>query len=191
MEIRNAQKSDFVAIADIYNHYVKHSIATFEEELLSPEQMLTRYHGIKAAGLPYFVAVSSGKIIGYAYAALWHARSAYRFSVENSVYIAPGQSRRGVGRALVQATLDAVRQQGKTMMLSLISIMPDQGLDEHASVGLHRSLGANCVGRLFRVGRKFDKWIDVVWLQFDLTEGGDATPGKPGDVVDLGLKAKL
>lgn len=178
--IRDALPTDIPMITSTYNHYIQTSTATFEETSVDPSTMLTRYNAIKSANLPYLVAISpgpsghtkecqgQGEIVGYAYAALWHTRTAYRFSVENTVYVAPGHSRRGIGRRLVAATLAGARRAGKTTVLSLISIRPDERVEQHASISMHRSLGARLVGRMEKVGWKFGGWVDVCWLQFDL-----------------------
>ena len=170
VKYRDARPEDFTAINDIYNHYVSNSVATFEEEPVSEKDMLERYKDFKAAGLPYIVAEEHGKVIGYAYLSYWRTRSAFRFSVENTVYLALGHERKGVGKRLVQRTLDAARAIGKTSVVSAISVMPEQTPESSASVMLHLRTGFKTVGRMHKVGFKFGKWIDVAWLEIDLTK---------------------
>lgn len=167
---RDARPDDFTRITQIYNHYVNTSVATFEEDAVSVKDMLERFNVFKTAGLPYIVAEEDGKVIGYAYLSYWRTRSAFRFSVENTVYLAPGNERKGVGKCLVQLTLDAARAIGKTSVVSAISVMPDQAVETSASVMLHLRTGFKVVGRMHKVGYKFGKWIDVVWLEYDLSK---------------------
>jgi len=166
---RDARSEDFTTITEIYNHYVNTSVATFEEDPVTVRDMLERFSVFKTAGLPYIVAEEHGQVIGYAYLSYWRTRSAFRFSVENTVYLAPGNERKGVGKRLVQLTLDAARAIGKTSIVSAIAVMPDQSVEASASVMLHLRTGFKVVGRMHKVGYKFGKWIDVVWLEYDLT----------------------
>lgn len=167
---RDARPEDFTTITEIYNHYVNTSVATFEEDAVSVKEMLERFNTFKTAGLPYIVAEEHNKVIGYAYLSYWRTRSAFRFSVENTVYLAPGNERKGVGKRLVQMTLDAARAIGKTSVVSAISVMPDQEVETSASVMLHLRTRFEVVGRMHKVGYKFGKWIDVVWLEYDLAK---------------------
>ncbi|GAB7343535.1 hypothetical protein MBLNU457_1545t1 [Dothideomycetes sp. NU457] len=165
---RDARPEDFSTITEIYNHYINTSVATFEEDAVSIKDMQERFNIFKTAGLPYIVAEEHGRVIGYAYLSYWRTRSAFRFSVENTVYLAPGNERKGVGKRLVQLTLDAARSIGRTSVVSAISVMPDQSVETSASVMLHLRTGFEVVGRMHKVGYKFGKWIDVVWLEYDL-----------------------
>jgi len=170
VKYRDARPEDFTTISQIYNHYVSNSIATFEEDLVSEKDMLGRYNICKAAGLPYIVAEEHDKVIGYAYLSYWRTRSAFRYSVENTVYLAPSHERKGVGKRLVQMTLDAARAIGKTSVVSAISIMPEQTVESSASIMLHLRTGFKTVGRMHKVGYKFGQWIDVAWLEINLAK---------------------
>src|SRR5579862_3615203 len=103
MTIRDAAPDDAAAIAGIYNHYIEHTVVTFEEQPVSPEEMARRVDEVRAASLPWCVADADGDVVGYAYARPWNQRSAYRFAVETSIYVAAGLERRGIGTALYGA----------------------------------------------------------------------------------------
>jgi L-amino acid N-acyltransferase YncA len=155
MIIRAATLDDIAAIADIYAHYVLHSVATFEETPPSLEDMTQRFTAIKESGLPYIVGENHGMIIGYAYAGIYKARSAYRFTVENSIYLRPDYVGQGHGKALLQHLMMDCAALGLKQMLAVISG------DTPASVMLHKKLGFSHAGLLPSVGYKFDRWLDV------------------------------
>lgn len=160
-EIRPAARADASALAAIYNHYVANTTITFEEVAVALHEMEARIESISAT-LPWLVCERDGKVIGYAYATPWRARSAYRFSVESTVYVAPGYARKGIGSQLYTALIDALRGKEIEVVLGGIS-QPNP-----ASVALHENLGFEKVAHFKRVGRKFDQWIDVGYWELQL-----------------------
>jgi L-amino acid N-acyltransferase YncA len=167
--LRAAALDDLPAIQAIYAHHVLHGLGTFEETPPSLEEMTRRWRSLVEAGMPYLVAVDAGTVMGYAYAGLYRPRPAYRYSVEDSVYVAPDAARRGYGRRLVAALIEQCAAKGFRQMLAVIG-----DRDNHGSVGLHRNLGFKEVGLLSSVGFKFGRWVDVVVMQRPLGDG-DAT----------------
>ena len=157
--IRPAQAGDAEALAAIYNPYITGSTITFEEVPLAPAALAARVAEVQAAGLPWLVLEDGGEVQGYAYATRWRARSAYRFSVETSIYLRQGQAGRGLGRRLYEALFDALRPLGVHVVIGGIALPND------ASVALHERLGMKPVARFEQVGRKFDRWIDVGYWQ--------------------------
>ena len=167
IDIREATAGDAVAIAAIYNHYVNHDIATFELEAVAAEAMRERIAAVQAQGLPWLAAAEEGVVRGYAYAAPWRARAAYRHSVETSIYLAPGAGGRGLGRRLYQALLAALPSH-------VHAAIGGVSLPNPASVALHERLGFGKVAHFHEVGRKFGRWIDVGYWQRMLP--GDRMP---------------
>jgi phosphinothricin acetyltransferase len=157
--IRDAQVGDAAAIAEIYNHYVGSTTITFEEEPVTAEEMTRRLHAVQASGLPWLVAEIDGSVAGYAYATKWRERSAYRFSVESTVYLRHDAHGRGLGRALYEELLGALAATGVHVVIGGIA-QPNP-----ASVALHEKLGFENVAMFRQVGRKFDRWIDVGYWQ--------------------------
>lgn len=160
MEIRDATDHDVDAIQSIYAHHVLHGLGTFETEPPESDEMRSRWRQITAAGFPYLVAVDTGTVVGYAYANHFRTRAAYRQTVEDSIYVAPAAMGRGIGRALLQALIARCAGLGLRQMLAVIG---DSG--NAASIGLHVACGFGHVGRMKDVGRKFDRWVDVVIMQ--------------------------
>ena len=161
--IRSATAADAQAICAIYNHFILQSTATFEETAIAPDEMATRIDAIAGAGrLPFLVAELDGAVAGYAYAAPWKTRSAYRHTVESSVYVAPGFAGMGFGSRLYQALLQQLRQCDVHAVLAGI-VLPNS-----ASIGLHEAFGFVKVGQLREVGRKFGQWLDVGYWQLVL-----------------------
>ena len=163
MLVRDATLDDVQAIADIYAHHVLHGAGSFEEEPPSLDTMIARYRAVVDRGLPWLVAEIDGAVAGYSYARPYHERSAYRFTLEDAVYIAPGRVRGGVGRALLAEVLARCAAGGYRQMIAIIG-----DTQNHGSIGLHRSMGFRHVGTLDRVGLKFGKWLDSVIMQKDL-----------------------
>jgi L-amino acid N-acyltransferase YncA len=172
MHLRPALLSDCAAIARIYAPAVTHGTTSFELEAPDEGEMARRMRMLTEGGYPYLVAEQAGAIVGYAYAGPYRARPAYRFTVENSVYVAPGLHRRGVGRALLLALIDACTERGYRQMLAVIGDSPHQ----QGSVGLHQACGFTVVGRLPDVGFKFGRWLDSLLLQRSLGRGGELPP---------------
>ena len=158
--IRSATAADAQAICAIYNYFILQSTATFEETAIAPDEMATRIEAINGAGrLPFLVAELDGAVAGYAYAAPWKTRSAYRHTVESSVYVAPGFAGMGLGSRLYQALLQQLREREVHAVLAGIA-MPNS-----ASIGLHEAFGFSKVGQLREVGNKFGQWLDVAYWQ--------------------------
>lgn len=158
--IRDARESDAGEIAAIYGHHVATGLASFEEAAPPEAEMLERMRAVRALGTPYLVAEEGGRILGYSYATLYRGRSAYRFTLEDSVYVREGCGGRGVGRALLQALVDGCRQGPWRQMIAVIGDSANA-----SSIGLHRALGFREVGTLEAVGFKFGRWVDSVLMQ--------------------------
>ncbi len=169
IEIRDARSADAGAIAAIYGYHVLHGFGTFEEEPPSTAEIEKRLSAVLEAGLPYLLAVAGDVVLGFAYAAPFRPRAAYRHTVEDSVYIAPGVVGRGVGRALLGEVIATCERLGKRQMIAVIG---DSG--NTASIGLHAALGFTRTGVGRSVGFKYGRWVDIVWMQKALG-GGDAT----------------
>ncbi len=160
--IRDAAPADAAAVAAIYNHYIEHSIATFEVDLLGDDDMRARIAKTQGAGYPWLVWDESGDVRGYAYAGQFRERAAYRYSAEVTVYLAPDAARQGIGSALYGELIARLRADGTHLLVGMIA------LPNAASVGLHESLGFTLVGTFSEIGRKFDRWIDVGFWQLRL-----------------------
>lgn len=168
--VRPVEARDMAAVTAIYAQAVLETTASFELAPPSVETMTARMRAIVDAGLPCLVADDAGAVLGYAYATVYRPRPAYRFTVEDSIYVAPTAARRGVGRALLGDVIAACERQDYRQMLAVIG-----GRDNAASIALHGALGFEHVGRLPSVGRKFDRWHDSVLMQRALG-GGDTLP---------------
>jgi phosphinothricin acetyltransferase len=178
--IRNARPEDLPQIQKIYAHHVLNGLASFEEAAPDVAEMNRRFEATLARGLPYLTAEAAQRegtgleILGYAYAGPYRPRPAYRFSVENSVYVAPGMEGRGVGRALLEALIARCTALGLRQMIAVIG-----DSDHLPSIAFHESLGFTQIGTLRAVGFKFGRWVDSVILQRPLGSGGE-TPPAPG-----------
>ena len=170
MIIRPAATSDVDALAAIYGHHAREGLGTFEEEAPSHADMARRLAEVLGHGLPYVVAEETGTVLGFAYAAPFRLRSAYRFTVEDSVYIAPGAQRRGVGKALLVDLIARCEALGLRQMIAVIGDSANAG-----SIGLHAALGFAHAGVGRALGFKHGRWVDIVWMQRALN-AGDATP---------------
>jgi L-amino acid N-acyltransferase YncA len=158
--IRPVRPDDAAAICSIYNHYVRNSTISFEETPVSSEEMVTRIRAIA----PWYVCEHDAALLGYAHAAPWRGRSAYRFSVESSVYLAPEHAGKGIGKQLYTALITDLRQRG------IHAVMGGIALPNDASIALHEALGFVKVAQFREVGRKFDRWLDVGYWQLLLQE---------------------
>jgi L-amino acid N-acyltransferase YncA len=164
MNIRPVGASDLPGIRAIYNHFVRTSTATFDETESDDAFWAAKAERIRAAGLPFLVAENdAGEPLGYALAQPWSPKTAYRRTVENSIYLAPNFAGQGYGRALMAEFLDACRSAG---IREVIAVIVEDGA---ASLALHRRAGFSDVGRLKNVGVKFGRDLDVVFLQKSLT----------------------
>lgn len=168
LTIRACVPGDLAAVVPIYAHYVVSSTATFEEEPPTLAEWQERLAGVTALGLPFLVAELEGKIAGYAYATRWRTRSAYRHTVEDSVYVAPAAHRRGIGTALLRDLLERCAATGMREVIAVVG-----GDNPAASLALHRRCGFRPVGRLRGVGFKHGRWLDTRLLQRSLVDPGE------------------
>lgn len=175
MLIRDAGRADFPAIAELYAHWVRHGLGTFEEEPPSADELAARAAAVTGAGLPYLVAEADRRLAGYAYAAPYRPRSGYRYTVEDTVYVAPHLHGRGVGKALLDRVLAVCEAKGVRQVLASIGDGANQ-----PSVALHRACGFETVGVLRAVGFKHGRWVDVVFMQRTLNGGGAGPPEGAG-----------
>ncbi|MET7640855.1 N-acetyltransferase family protein [Streptomyces sp. NPDC005438] len=172
--IRPAVPADLEAVAGIFTHYVRHSVVTFEETPPPLAAWHRRFDDLTARELPFLVAELSGEVVGYAYASPWRPKPAYRYTVEDTVYLSPGRTGQGLGSTLLQTLLTACARTG---VRQVIAVIADTGTG--TSVALHRRFGFRDVGRLAAVGHKHDRWIDTVLMQRTLEPRGDEGPA-PG-----------
>ena len=167
--VRASEEADLPAIAAIYAHHVLHGLGTFEEEPPAEAEMAARRAGVLALGLPYLVAEADEQVVGFAYAAPFRPRTAYRFTAEDSVYIRADHMGRGVGRRLLTELVAICESLG---LRQLVAVIGDSG--NAGSIALHRALGFIETGVGRSVGYKFGRWVDIVTMQRALN-GGDAT----------------
>jgi L-amino acid N-acyltransferase YncA len=161
--IRPAQPDDLAAIQAIYAHHVRHGTGTFELDPPDLAEMRQRFDALIGGGYPYLAAEEDGVITGYAYAGPFRARPAYRYTVEDSIYLHPAHCGRGLGRRLLDQLIIVCLERDYHQMLAVIGDSANQ-----ASVALHRATGFSHVGTFPRVGYKFDRWLDVVLMQREL-----------------------
>jgi L-amino acid N-acyltransferase YncA len=165
--VRAAVPADVEQVAAIYAHYVRTSVATFEEVPPAAADWRRRLDDLAGRDLPFLVAAAGAVVGGYAYAAPWRPKPAYRYTVEDTVYVSPGYTGRGLGGALLGALLAGCERTGARQVIAVIA---DTGSE--ASIALHRRFGFAEAGRLRGVGRKHGRWIDTVLMQRDLGTGG-------------------
>jgi L-amino acid N-acyltransferase YncA len=160
--VRSASASDAEVLARIYNYYVHNTVITFEEEPVSAQDMATRVADVQALSLPWLVAEVEDAVVGYAYANKWKVRSAYRYSVETTIYLEHGYEGRGIGTTLYSALLPILRARGIHVAIG------GAALPNEASVALHERLGFEHVATFRQVGFKHDRWVDVAYWQLVL-----------------------
>jgi L-amino acid N-acyltransferase YncA len=170
-EIRPSHDGDLAPITRIYRHHVLHGVASFEEIPPEADEIARRRREILAQGLPYLVAERPGQILGYCYASGYRTRSAYRFTLEDSIYIDAAQVGQGIGRALLSALIARCAELGYRQMVAVIG-----GSDQWPSIRLHERLGFAHIGVLAAVGFKFGCWIDGVVMQRALGPGARTPP---------------
>jgi phosphinothricin acetyltransferase len=170
-EIRPAAAADLPFVTEIYQHAVLYGTATFE--LIAPDlaEMTRRFDTLTAGGFPYLVAALGGRVIGYAYAGPYRPRPAYRFAVENSLYLQPAAHRRGIGMQLLQRLIGESEARGYRQMIAVIGDSANAG-----SIGVHAKCGFQMIGTHPDVGFKFGRWLDTVMMQRALGEGAATLP---------------
>ena len=162
--IRDATTKDLPDVREIYNHYVANSTVTFDEDPMTLKAWRAKFAWVAKLGFPFLVAVSpSGHVLGFAYVAPWKEKAAYRRTVENSIYLGPAATGKGLGKALLGELLTRSKAAGIKEVLAVIA---DQGAE--ASLAMHVKFGFKEVGRLGRVGFKFNRWLGTVMLQKSL-----------------------
>ncbi len=169
--IRDSRDGDIPAITAIYAHAVLHGLASFELEPPNEPEMTRRRAAVLAGGFPYLVAEKGGAVVGYAYASAYRARPAYRFAVENSVYVAPDRQRAGIGRALLPAVIERCTAAGFRLMVAVIGDSAN-----HGSIGLHAACGFSHAGLLPAIGWKHGRWVDSVLMTRPLGAGAQTAP---------------
>jgi phosphinothricin acetyltransferase len=171
-DIRPATEADLPAITEIYAHAVLHGTATFE--LIPPDlaEMTRRFTSLTDGGYPYLVASIEGRVVGYAYAGPYRPRPAYRFTVENSIYLQPAIHRRGIGLQLMQRLIGECEARGYRQIIAVVGDSANAG-----SLGVHTRCGFAMIGTHPNVGFKFGRWLDIVMMQRALGEGAATLPG--------------
>jgi phosphinothricin acetyltransferase len=170
-EIRPATEADLPVITAIYEQAVRFGTATFELEPPDLAEMTRRYRALSDGGFPYVVATLDGRVVGYAYAGPYRPRPAYRFTVENSVYLEPSTHRRGIGLKLLQRLIADCETRGFRQMIAVIGDSANAG-----SVGVHTRAGFSMIGTHQNVGFKFGRWLDTVMMQLPLGQGATTVP---------------
>jgi phosphinothricin acetyltransferase len=170
-DLRESAAGDLPAIQAIYAHHVLHGLGTFEETPPDLAEIAARREAVLGKGLPWLVAEAGGTILGYAYAGPFRPRSAYRFALEDSIYVAPGAAGKGVGKALLAELLRRCEAWGARQMIAVIGDSGNAG-----SIGVHRALGFSHMGKIAGVGFKHGRWVDVVIMQKSLGDGMDSLP---------------
>jgi L-amino acid N-acyltransferase YncA len=171
ISIRDLTPDDIEAVTKIYARHVLHGTATFEEIPPTVDEMIERFRKVRGLGLPWLVAEQGPLFLGYAYADRFRERSAYRFTLEDSVYIDPAYHRRGAGRALLRELNTRCKKLGYRQMIAVIGDSANLG-----SIGVHRAVGFEDVGVYKSAGLKFGRWLDVVLMQKALGDGAGSIP---------------
>ncbi|CAN7728027.1 GNAT family N-acetyltransferase [Pseudorhodoferax sp. LjRoot39] len=169
--IRPSTDADVAAIAAIYTHHVLHGTGTFEIDPPTAQDMAARRADVLAKGLPYLVAEEDGCVLGFAYCTWFKPRPAYRFSAEDSIYLAPEAAGRGLGRQLLTALAGEAEACGVRKLIAVIGDSANAG-----SVGVHRALGFEQVGVIRSCGWKFERWLDIVLMEKALGVGDSQPP---------------
>lgn len=169
--LRDSTPGDAETIAAIYAHHVRFGLGTFEETPPSVDEIRQRREGILALGLPFLVAAAGARIFGYAYAGPYRTRSAYRYTLEDSIYVAAEAARRGVGRALLARLIERCDGLGYRQMVAVIG-----DSDNQASIRLHAALGFERIGVQPAVGFKHGRWVDSIMMQRALGAGAATLP---------------
>jgi L-amino acid N-acyltransferase YncA len=173
--VRDATYADAAALAAIYGDAVLHGFGTFEEDPPTPADMDGRRRAVQDRGLPYLVAEIDGQVLGFAYAGPFRPRAAYRYTLEDSVYVSPDAKGKGVGRAVLSAVIEACEALGIRQLMAVIGDTGNSG-----SIGLHKALGFEQTGVGRSVGFKHGRWVDIVHMQKALNGGDSLAPSGPG-----------
>jgi L-amino acid N-acyltransferase YncA len=171
MDIREARDDDVPDLQAIYAHHVLHGTGTFEEEPPPVEEMAARFHEVIDRGFVWLVAVDATGVLGFGYYAPFRERSAYRFTVEDSIYVREDVRGQGVGKALVARLIELATAAGLRQMIAVIGDAENIG-----SIGVHATLGFHMVGTMKSTGMKFGRWLDVVTMQRPLGKGDSNLP---------------
>jgi L-amino acid N-acyltransferase YncA len=171
MDIREAREDDVPDLQAIYAHHVLHGTGTFEEEPPPVEEMAARFHEVVGRGFVWLVAVDATGVLGFGYYAPFRERSAYRFTVEDSIYVREDVRGQGVGKALVARLIELATAAGLRQMIAVIGDAENIG-----SIGVHATLGFHIVGTMKSTGIKFGRWLDVVTMQRPLGKGDSNLP---------------
>jgi len=171
LHIRTACPADLPSVIAIYDHAVRTGTATFELETPDLAEMTRRYESLTAGGYPYLVAIMEDVVTGYAYAGPYRPRPAYRFTVENSIYLAPHMQGRRIGTRLLQQLIEDCEVRGFRQMIAVIGDSANA-----ASIGIHARAGFEMIGTHPNVGFKFGRWLDTVQMQRALGDGGTTLP---------------
>lgn len=166
LTLRPAREADMAAVQLIYGDHVRHGLASFEETPPDVEEMRTRFRTLTGQSFPYIVAERDGQVLGYSYAGPYRSRSAYRFTIENSVYVDRQCAGQGIGRALLSELIARCEKGPWRQMIAIIG-----NSSNTASIALHESLGFRLVGVLREVGFKHGQWVDTVLMQKELRSG--------------------
>ena len=162
--LRDAVETDLPDIQEIYNYYVANSTVTFDEDAMTLAEWRDKFAYLQKLGMPFIVAESpAGQLLGYALVSPWKQKKAYRFTVENSIYLGAASTGKGLGRALLAELIERSRAAG---LKEIIAVITDQGAD--ASIKLHQDFGFEEIGRMGKVGFKFERWLGTVLLQKSL-----------------------
>jgi L-amino acid N-acyltransferase YncA len=170
--IRDAVETDLDRITEIYADAVEHGTASYELEPPTRSEMGARFAALTSSGYPYIIAEADGGIVGYAYASAFRPRPAYRFIVEDSIYVAPEAKGRGVGRALLERLIADTRALGFRQIIAVIG----DGRPDSPSVKLHERAGFRHSGKLEGSGYKHGRWLDTVFMQLAMNGGSDTDP---------------
>jgi phosphinothricin acetyltransferase len=171
MNIRPSTEDDLAAITRIYGHHVLHGTGTFETTPPSQHDMQTRRADVLSKNLPWLVAEENGQVLGFAYGNWFKPRPAYRFSVEDSIYLAPEAAGKGLGKTLLAQLLTTLEERGIRKVMAVIGDSANAG-----SIGVHRSLGFSQVGVVAACGWKFGRWLDIVLMEKSLGSGASTPP---------------
>lgn len=171
-QLRDARSADLTTIHRIYAHHVLHGLASFEEQAPDLTEMTRRFAAVSDAGYPWLVATAeNGEVVGYAYASNYRGRPAYRFSVENTVYVSPDAIGQGLGKSLLRKLIEECEARGHRQMIAVIG-----DSENLSSIGLHVALGFTHAGKLDSVGFKHGRWVDSVLMQRPLALGDTTLP---------------